>query len=82
MPVGTRPRTLRSSSSSLRSLRPSSTYADRGLYNSELGVMNYDSVHKTCTNARPQLDLLIPTEYYRDGAFHAPGATRLRAEEE
>jgi mannose-6-phosphate isomerase-like protein (cupin superfamily) len=29
-------------------------YADHGLYNAELGVMNYDSVHKACTNARPQ----------------------------
>ena len=28
-------------------------YAARGLYNVELGVMNYDSVHKECTNARP-----------------------------
>ena len=28
-------------------------YADRGLYNVELGVMNHDSIHKLTTNAEP-----------------------------
>ena len=27
----------------------------------------------------PQLDLLIPTDYYREGTFQAPAATVLRA---
>jgi hypothetical protein len=26
----------------------------------------------------PQLDLLVPTGYYREGRFHAPKSTRLR----
>jgi mannose-6-phosphate isomerase-like protein (cupin superfamily) len=29
-------------------------YADQGLYNDQLGVINYDSVDKACTNAQPR----------------------------
>jgi hypothetical protein len=28
----------------------------------------------------PQLDLLVPIDYYRDGRFRAPKATPLRAD--
>jgi mannose-6-phosphate isomerase-like protein (cupin superfamily) len=41
-------------------------YAARGLYNVELGVINYDSVHKECTNARPAEMSLANEMAYHD----------------
>jgi mannose-6-phosphate isomerase-like protein (cupin superfamily) len=41
-------------------------YAEHGLYNVELGVMNYDSIHKACTNAKP---VELPRE--NEMRFHA-----------
>lgn len=41
-------------------------YADNGFYNTELGVMNHDSIQKAATNATPVQAPELPEMEYRD----------------